>query len=81
MNQDNKYPKFIYCVFRALFTYEGNSNDVRLAEKGGKITLFHLISNLLDLSSFGTASALTGGADNHSSTSSLSLQFCAVCVP
>lgn len=25
------------CVFRALFTYEGNSNDIRLAEKGGEI--------------------------------------------
>lgn len=41
-NQDNKYPELIYnCVFRALFTYEGNSNDIRLAEKGGKTTLFH----------------------------------------
>lgn len=25
------------CVFRVLFTYEGNSNDIRLAEKGGKM--------------------------------------------
>lgn len=82
VNQDNKYFEFIYnCVFRALFTYEGNSNDVRLAEKGGKIALFHLIQNLLDFSSFGTGSALTGGSDNHSSMNSLSLQFCPVCVP
>lgn len=28
---------FFWCVFRVLFTYEGNSNDIRLAEKGGKI--------------------------------------------
>lgn len=36
-----------YRVFhRALFTYEGNSNDIRLAEKGGELTLlsgFHAL--------------------------------------
>lgn len=37
-----------YRVFhRALFTYEGNSNDIRLAEKGGELTLlsgFHALN-------------------------------------
>lgn len=38
----SKYPAFILqlCVFRALFTYEGNHNDIRLADKGSKICHF-----------------------------------------
>lgn len=30
---------FYYSYSRALFTYEGNSNDIRLADKGGKCLL------------------------------------------
>lgn len=30
---------FFFLTSRALFTYEGNSNDVRLADKGGECLL------------------------------------------